>query len=84
MTEALGDRRLTPRRRVLKPGSIVLNERHSIIDCQVRSQSVSGARLKIAMVIGIPDQFELRVRDEPPRQCRIVWRSGQEIGVVFE
>jgi hypothetical protein len=77
------ERRQAPRHRVLKGGRIVFNDGRSVIDCQVRNQSEGGARLKLATVVGVPDEFELRIAADVPRRCRVIWRTGQEIGVAF-
>ena len=77
------DARGAPRHKTLKGGKIVLNNNQSVIDCIVRNQSATGARLKLATVIGIPEEFELQVMDSVPRGCRVVWRSAHELGVAF-
>jgi hypothetical protein len=68
---------------VLKSGRIVFNDGRSTIDCLVRSRSPEGARLKVTSILGIPDQFELVVMNDPTRICSVVWRSATEIGVAF-
>jgi hypothetical protein len=77
------ERRSTPRRRVLKGGKIVFNDMHSIIDCTVRNLSDGGALLMVTSVIGIPDEFDLRISDGATYSCRVVRRTGTQIGVEF-
>lgn len=77
------ERRQAVRHRVLKGGKIVFNAGRSVIDCQVRNVTEAGARIKVAAVVGVPAEFELRITGETPRQCRVVWHKGQEIGVAF-
>jgi hypothetical protein len=44
----------------------------------------SGACLLVASPISIPDQFELLLSaDLSKRQCRVVWRSVDQVGVEF-
>src|SRR5262249_10990453 len=51
-----------PRRRVLKAGNIILNNRASTIDCTVRSIAQDGAGIDVFSAVGIPDQFTLAIR----------------------
>jgi hypothetical protein len=37
----------------------------------------------VASAIGIPDLFDLAIPAEPVRQCRLIWRQIEQIGVVF-
>ena len=77
------NRRKSTRQRVLKGGSIAFGQ-GAAIDCAVRNMTRSGAALLVASPIGIPDQFELILSaDESRRQCRVVWRSADQIGVAF-
>ena len=72
------------RRRMLKSGRICFNERHSTLECAVRDISEQGARLRLSGSIDAPDTFELLVELDGIRvDCAVVWRSNDEIGVVF-
>jgi hypothetical protein len=53
-------------------------------NCWVADLSQSGARLALGQVATIPDEFFLLLPDAKRLWCRVVWRSGQEIGVHFE
>ena len=77
------DKSSTRRQRTLKGARIVLNDGYSTIDCMVRNLSESGARLRIASILGIPDTFELRFDDGRKFACRTAWRTADEIGVEF-
>jgi hypothetical protein len=77
------ERRNMSRRRVLKGGKIVFNDRNSTIDCTVRNLSEGGALLLVETVIGIPDQFDLRISDGATHACRVVRRTPTQIGVEF-
>lgn len=78
-----GESRATQRRRMLKGGTIVLNEGNSTIDCTVRNLSETGARLKVASIIGIPDNFRLIISGEQSFSCAVVWKREAELGVRF-
>jgi hypothetical protein len=75
--------RSTARGRVFKGAKITFRRRTATIDCTVRDISDGGARLLLASVVGIPDSFELTIPGEPVRQCRLVWRKSEQIGVAF-
>jgi hypothetical protein len=75
-------RRIAPRRRVLKTGSIEFVD--AAIECTVRNMSESGAALEVMTPLYIPDRFTLFIQSEQSkRACRIVWRTGKRIGVAF-
>jgi len=80
----MADKRATPRHRTLKSGLIAFNNSQSTISCTVRNLSDGGADLKVASVLGIPDEFELRLSDHTKHQCTVVWKKVDEIGVKFE
>jgi zona occludens toxin (predicted ATPase) len=77
------DQRTAQRHRVLKSAMIVVNNGYSTISCVVKNETDTGARLKIATVIGIPDEFELSIMGAPRRRCRVVWRRADEIGITY-
>lgn len=52
-------------------------------DCIIRNLSDGGAKLEVASVRSIPDQFELLVPKHRPQQCRVAWRALKEMGVQF-
>jgi len=78
------EQRNHPRRRILKAGRIIFNDRFSVIDCRVRNLSDGGACLEVASSIGIPDDFDLNIEvDHLGRHCHVAWRSERRIGVAF-
>ena len=77
------DNRVAPRRRILKGGKIVINHGYSTFACTVRNLSDTGARLKVAGIIGIPDSFELVMDDGARFACSVAWKTETEIGVRF-
>jgi hypothetical protein len=77
------ERRLFQRRQTLKPGRIVFNRAFSTINCTMRNHSDGGARLEVASVLGIPDEFELRFDGAVARASRIVWRKSDSVGIEF-
>ncbi len=72
------------RRRVLKAGRIVFNDRHSTIDCTVRSLSKHGAGIDVSSAAGLPDQFNLAIMsDRFETRCRIVSQTDRHVEVEF-
>jgi hypothetical protein len=78
----MDERRSEPRRRVLQTGKIVLDT-GGVIDCTIRDRSSSGARLKVATVIGIPDKFALLIGPDEKHSVDVTWRKQGELGVHF-
>jgi len=77
------EHRRAPRQRTLKGGRIVINDGFSTFQCTVRNLSDTGARLKVASILGIPDQFQLVMDDGRKFSCSVVWRTAEEFGVTF-
>lgn len=77
------DRRGTIRHRTLKGGRIAFNDGFSTLQCLVRNMSDTGALLKVASVVGVPDTFDLVMDDGRSFACTIAWRRETEIGVSF-
>ena len=78
----MNENRKTPRRRVLKAGTIEFGG--GAIDCTIRNFSAAGAALDVASPVGIPDTFTLALSEEGSRrQCTVVWRKEKRIGVAF-
>lgn len=77
------EKRTTNRNRVFKAGTIEFGG--SAIDCTVRNVSNDGAALDVASPVGIPEKFTLVLPSDGLHfSCRVVWRKGSRIGVVFE
>jgi PilZ domain len=77
------ERRIVPRRRVFKAGSISFGG--GAIDCTVRNLTESGAALDVVTPLFIPDRFNLIVQsDGLNRPCHIVWRKERRMGIAFD
>lgn len=81
------ERRRARRLRALKGAKISFNGGNSVIDCLVRNQSETGARLKVEMTVALPERFSLAIVENgelvPQRDCEVAWRTATEIGVRF-
>ena len=80
----MDERRIEPRRRILKTGRLAFNHRQSVIECLVRNFSTAGACLEVVSQAGIPPTFDLEIDGEAAqRHCSVAWRSDNKIGVKF-
>jgi two-component system cell cycle response regulator len=84
MTELKQDRRRLPRKRTLKKGRIVFNNRNSVLDCVVRNLSAQGALLIVPSVFGIPDEFQLYIDSAGCHAAHVIWRGKSSLGVSWE
>jgi hypothetical protein len=76
------EKRRVQRTRVFKGAKIASDQ--LVCDCLVHDVSSLGARLALIGAANVPDTFELTFdAARTLRKCRIVWRSGIQIGVEF-
>ncbi|UVC12444.1 sensor domain-containing diguanylate cyclase (plasmid) [Rhizobium sp. TH2] len=72
------------RRRVLKSGSILFNDRRSTIDCTVKSLGSDGAGLVLSNTSAVPAEFDLVIRGEGfETRCRVIAQDRQNVEVAF-
>lgn len=80
----MNEKRLHPRRRVIKSGKVLFHDGFSTFDCVIRDVSDAGAKLKAETPQFIPDEIELLVdQQELIYPCAVLWRRGSELGVRF-
>ena len=79
----MDEKRRSPRRRILKTGSIVFNGGRSVMTCTLRNISDHGALLKLAHSLSIPEQFVLCF-DGMSVHCEVARRELTELGVAFQ
>jgi hypothetical protein len=77
----MDEKRIAPRHRVLKAGTIEFNG--GAIDCMVRNLSSAGAALDVASQVGIPAHFTL-FADGASFPCHVIWRREKRIGIAFD
>jgi hypothetical protein len=57
----------------------------TIINCLIRSVSISGAALDVTNPLDIPERFDLVFKaDGTHIPCHVVWRQAEQIGVAFD
>lgn len=77
------DQRTARRRRTLKQGRIVFQDGHCVLYCCILDLSDTGAKLRTSDILLCPSNFVLKREPEAPRECEVVWRSGEVMGVRF-
>jgi hypothetical protein len=79
----MAENRRAYRRRVLKSATIEFDR--SAFSCAVRNVSEFGAALEVPSSFRIPHEFQLIIEtDQVTRQCRVIWRRENRIGVTFD
>jgi PilZ domain len=76
------ERRLCPRKRVLKSGLIVRSGNGPTIECAVRNVSDSGACLQISVAYDLSMDFAFFMGGSH-RSGRVVWRSKDRSGIAY-
>ena len=78
------NKRAAHRRRVLKSGSITINEGYSKFDCTVRNINENGAMLEMNYVTELPSNFKLNIGEADfLRNVCVVWKNKTRLGVSF-
>ena len=81
------DGRIKRRRRTLKTGKLWFNNYQSVMDCQVRDVSETGARVRFNQAFVCPVDVALYFpRDEYEgdlRRCVTKWVRNNEAGLLF-
>jgi PilZ domain len=75
--------RKSERHRVLKGGRIVFNGGRSTVNCVMRNVSKGGAQLNVPSLVGVPENFLLKMSDRTSHNCTVAWRRPEAIGVQF-
>ena len=80
----IANRRIEARTRIFQGASVVFNGRQSVLACTVRNWSETGAMVRMADWIALPETFELDIANiEGSVRVRQCWRRGDDVGVVF-
>jgi hypothetical protein len=80
------DARGGPRKIVRRCGWFVGAVGEQLRECTVWDESEAGARLVVDSPDTFPDAFHIYMTLDftSRRQCRVVWRRGNQIGVEFQ
>jgi hypothetical protein len=77
------DRRRAHRRRVVKSALIVFNNGHCTLGCQILDVSDTGALVMPADMFLCPGEFVLKPRVGSSRDCEVVWRKMNAVGIRY-
>ena len=84
MTEQI-DRRSVGRTRIVKGALLFFGAQRGVSACGVRDVTNIGAGLRLNSLNVLPLDFELSFdKFRSVRRCRLIWRSGDFVGVAFE
>ena len=82
--EIAGDNREAQRKKTLRGGKIIYNNKMSVNDCQIRDMSDDGCRIIVESSVGIPSQFTLHILNgDIHHDCEVVWRKPDMMGVKY-
>ena len=78
------NRRSTARKKVLRTGKVIYNNKSCVVDCQVRDLSDTGCRIRVASSASLPRHFQIAILGtDRTRECEAMWRTAGEVGVQF-
>lgn len=62
---------------------IVFRDGYRMMGCRILNTSDTGALLKPAIIASCPAKFVLKPRFAQHRDCEVVWRNGNVLGVRY-
>lgn len=62
---------------------IVFNDGHCTLGCRILNVSDTGALVMPSDLFLCPDEFVLKPKVGSPRDCEIVWRKNDRVGVRY-
>jgi len=80
---ASAERRHNRRHRALMGAQIIFRNGYCSMSGQILNVSDEGALVKPADISTCPTKFVLQPRFEAPRNCEVVWRRGDTLGVRY-
>jgi hypothetical protein len=81
----MSERRREQRQLTLKTAKIKSLDSRPDIDCAILDISAGGARILLPAAVDLPDTFYLAIDpDGRIKICRVVWKSGNGVGVSFQ
>lgn len=78
------ERRRLQRKAAIKIGRIVYSRGARSAECRISNLSEVGTCLNLTDIVELPETFDLKFLDGPPRPCKIRWRRGTRLGVEFQ
>jgi hypothetical protein len=82
-SEPRAQRRQSPRRKVIKSALIVFQRGNCSMRCRILDLSDTGAMLAPLDALLCPSEFVLKPDVGEPRNCEVMWRKPDRLGVRF-
>ena len=79
----ISDRRRVRRERTLMGAQIIFRGGLFSMAGHILNVSDAGALLRPSDIALCPHKFTLKPRFDSPRDCEVVWRSGEMVGVRY-
>jgi len=83
LASATDERQRIHRRRSLLGAQIIFRNGNCSMTCQILDISDTGALVRPLELALCPNKFVLRPRFDPSRECEVIWRKGEVLGVRF-
>jgi hypothetical protein len=82
----MGRERRKAKRRTVRYGAWFVPADGTLSECVLSDISETGARLMVDDPAVVPEKFVLVLsrNGAAHRHCKVVWRSSQQVGVMFE
>ena len=80
---SISERRHARRHRVLVGARIIFRDGSWSMAGHILNVSDTGAMLRPAHIAVCPEKFSLKPRVDSPRNCEVVWRKGEILGVRY-
>lgn len=84
MTGSPDEKRKGARKKTLKGATISYQDGHCTMTCTIRDLSGTGAMLKPADPVHVPEIFQLILPDGLSYDCRVVRRTRDQLAVRFD
>jgi hypothetical protein len=80
-----GEKRTARRKSLKYPARLDAGDGKPLRECMLADISETGARIVVKQADDIPERVTLLIGSQgvAPRQCRVVWRDGVELGLEF-
>lgn len=79
------DRRAVTRTTISKDALLFFDAKRGVLACRVQDITNSGAGIELHSLNLLPLNFELTFdKFHTVRECRVIWRHGDFVGVAFQ
>jgi hypothetical protein len=79
------ERRSIARTTISKDAMVFFDEQRGALACRVQDVTNAGAGIEVQTVNLLPPDFELSFDNfHTVRECRVIWRQGDFVGVAFQ